>query len=831
MRYVFRTLTTWTVAALIAVGSLSFADVQARSVSYDLDIPAEDLTQALQSFAIASHHRLLYKAEIAAGKTSHVLKGRFTAEEAMELLLSGTGLSYEITGSSVVLVKKQSGAKIGGSEAVRGSATTDSSSGDSVPSVLVAQSSPAAGAPNSGSTGPNAASSNATESPSDANKYGLGEIVVTAQKRSERLQDVPISIIALSAEELAQRNIVNIDDLQFVVPGLQLHKQGQDNAIYLRGVANVSGNSPLVGVYLDEADVTNGPAQLDVDLYDLQRVEVLRGPQGTLYGEGSMGGTIRFITNNPSLSTFQMQADVAGLLTQNGAPSQRIQSVVNVPLVNDTLAIRVATQFDHEGGWINQPAANLTDINDHNIADVRTKVLWQPASEFSASVMAEIHRNNGVMDNGEVVEGNYTQPFGLTTQRRLTTDYDLYNSTLSYDFSGAKLLSTTTYFDQRNIVYNFGYFGEFSPPGKPLYQVYIPQTSTTSHAVDEEVRLTSAGDSPWKWTAGIFYRDYYTLHIQSSYYFSQQGPPLPPPYPGLVDPNTSRSYAVFGDTSYELFGRLTLGVGLRTYHDDQSVPDQTASFHSVDPRFYANLKVTGEANLYASAGKGFRSGGFNAVGQATYDPESVWTYELGVKTSMIEHVVSLDADVFYSKYEGYQTGAALPPTFILETGNVGAAKIKGVEATLLYRPAEEWTLTLNGDRIDAYVTSIGQALPTLIALLPGDNLDYVPRYQATASIERNFVWDTRPIFARVDYNLQGPSTLLARDAGYWYHSESNVIHLLNVNAGIQWNDNLSMGVFAQNLINDRGYTEPDIIEEAANRARPRTVGFNFGVKF
>lgn len=344
----------------------------------------------------------------------------------------------------------------------------------------------------------------------------------------------------------------------------------------------------------------------------------------------------------------------------------------------------------------------------------------------------------------------------------------------------------------------------------------------------------SAGNGPWKWTVGTFYRDYHTVHISSPYYFglpdSAPGP-LPPPLPGFVDPNTSHSYAFFGDTSYAFFNRLTLGVGLRTYHDNQSVPQQTATFHSIDPRYYVDFKLTDKSNIYASAGKGFRSGGFNAVGQPTYGPETVWTYELGTKTSLIEHILSVDADLFYSNYNGYQTAAALPPSFLLQTGNVGAAKIKGVETTFVFRPVEGWTVSLNGDRLDAYVTSIGDALSATISLLPGDKLDYVPRYQATASIQHDVTWNGRAIFTRVDYNLEGPSTLIVRNGGPWYRSESDVINMLNASAGIQWNDNLSMGLFAQNLIDVRGYTEPDVIEMAANRARPRTFGFNFGVKF
>jgi iron complex outermembrane receptor protein len=192
-------------------------------------------------------------------------------------------------------------------------------------------------------------------------------------------------------------------------------------------------------------------------------------------------------------------------LTAGGAPSQRIKAVVNVPLVDDALAVRLAGQFDHEGGWIDQPSANLVDINDHNIADVRAKLLWQPDSQFSADAMVEIHRNDGVMDNGEGANGNYIQPFNLSTQRRVTNKYDLYNITASYDLAAARLLSTTTYFDQDNEVYNYGWFGQFTAPPSALAEIYIPRIVTKSHALNEELRLMSTGTTAWKWTLGVFY--------------------------------------------------------------------------------------------------------------------------------------------------------------------------------------------------------------------------------------------------------------------------------------------------------------------------------------
>jgi iron complex outermembrane receptor protein len=263
-----------------------------------IDVPAGDLVTALQSLARQADVSVVYQAQQLAGLRTSGAKGNFTPQQAVTRLLQGTKLHVRTdmaTGAMLIepppSTPLTSSSDIPPRERLQLAQVGD---GDISQSAAVG-------------SGPAAAEEGSRRSE-------LTEIVVTAQKREERAQDVPISIVAVTADELEKRQITGIDDLQSIVPGLQLHKQGQTNAIYLRGVANLAGNSPLVGVYLDEADVTAGAAQLDVDTYDLQRVEVLRGPQGTLYGEGSMGGTIRFITNNPALTRFEAKADVAGLL-------------------------------------------------------------------------------------------------------------------------------------------------------------------------------------------------------------------------------------------------------------------------------------------------------------------------------------------------------------------------------------------------------------------------------------------------------------------------------------------------------------------------------------
>jgi len=677
-------------------------------------------------------------------------------------------------------------------------------------------------------------------------KDRLQEVVVTAQKREERLQDVPISIVAISGTELAQHQITGIDDLVMLVPGLAVQDVGVNRRITLRGVSNLAFGalSSTVGIYLDEAAVAStGGTQLNLATYDLQRVEVLRGPQGTLYGEGSLGGTVRFITNSPVLNAFQLTGDVAALFTQNGDPSQRIETMINVPLVDNQLAIRVAGHFNQQGGWVDQPQGNLKNINSEQATDVRAEVLWQATSQLALTATAEIHRDTIVPGAGEDAYGNYTFPLDIPLTPQVIDDYDFYNLTLTYDFPIAKLLSTTTFFSQYNYMTNVGTSFPFEgPPPVPPDISYSPWMLQTTNGFNDELRLSTSGSGRWQWALGLFYRQFEYKNVGPPGYFGQPTPGMELPPAGSDGPGAffqpkSKAWSIFGDTSYKLTDRLSVGVGVRGYHDDQRFlqtgrTTQTGSFHSVDPRVYANFKLGEEAMVYASAAKGFRSGGFNFTpGFPTFAPETVWTYELGTKMSLWNRRLTINGDVFYSNYTKYVAiglDPANPSHNIFQ--NAGDAVIKGLEADIEWRAAAQWTFSLTGDYLDTYFTTINLE-PSSSAYNVGDPLDFTPKYQGTLSAQRDFKWNGKSGFARLDYGLQGRSTFRNRSIGPWYLSESDVIHMLNFATDIQWNENLLLGLFAQNLLNDRGFTSPISIEQSSDRARPRTYGVHFSVKF
>jgi iron complex outermembrane recepter protein len=827
----FRVIDVLLIAALAVAGTIpAFA-----TEMHQFDVPSEDASSAIRDFASQAHVQILVAGENVMEKHLHPVSGEFSTEQGLRLLLADSGLSPQYVGDRSIALVKASDANSASQDSAK---EGKKSSSEDFRMAQLDQGKTSSVAP---------AVKQTTGSNSEV---GLTEIIVTAQKREERLIDVPISISVLTEEALRERNVVDLGDLAFAVPGLGVeNSSGNIRRIFMRGVSNIAGgNSALIGMYLDEADVTSTPFnQLDLRTYDLDRVEVLRGPQGTLYGEGAAGGTIRFITKKPDLNQFSFDAGVTAMFTEDGAPSQRIDEVLNLPVIDNVLAFRIAGEFDHEGGWINQPAADQSNINSQNMSDVRIKGLWQPSADLTVNAMAIIHRNDTGVDGGEDAHGNYTQVFNLATTPHATDDYDVGNITVAYEMPSVRILNTTSYIDQNWVRKDSGNPFQETPPGTPLSDFYAPEIADFNKTYTNELRLNSIGPGAWQWTVGAFYRHAEISMNYPSIYFGTPGPPgtpLPAPSPNFSD-NLMQSWSLFADTSYKFADRLTLGVGARYFKDNQEYTSgpppatETGRFNSTDPRIYLEYKLTEDANIYASGAKGFRSGGFNSYppDAPTFGPESVWTYEFGTKFLALDKRLSVNGDIFYSNYKDYQTqGIPPPPAAPLDiTTNGGSAKIKGVEWGIDWKPLDLWTLSFSGDYVDSYFYEIN-AVPFAPGAPSanynvGDSLDYFPKYMYTVSVQRNFSLAGRAGYARLDFDQQGRSTDRMRSVGPWYLSQSDVIHTLNVNSNLQWSESLSLGVFAQNLLNDRGYVNAGDYPQDAARAQPLTVGFRFNVSF
>lgn len=776
-------------AAIVAAASAGAASAAERSQRFD--IPAQAAADALNDWARQASTQIVFAYDDVQGRRTPAVRGDFTPRAALQQLIAPLGLRVSSDRSGRVTLRTARSAVVYQPE--QGGAR------------------PAAG-PDASGLAPQA---------EDRPQEEAGDIIVTAGRREQKLIDVPMSVSAMQQSELDRRGVESLLDLARVVPGLVVSEQGPgQNRIFLRGIANPNSLTSLVGVYLDEIPVTGASlGQLDLQLVDLERVEVLRGPQGTLYGQGSAGGTVRFITRQPDLTEYSGAVDVTGYATRHGDFSAKLTGHVNLALVPDVFGIRISGTFADLGGWIDQPAAGREDINDQAIRNLRVKSLWKPADGLSVETTVVVHRNRG---DGVTVgaDANYdvAYPDGdPLAQQGFFDRYTIYNATIGYEFGGVKLMSSTSHI--RTDRYAAG--GSQRLPG---FESFIKDAFQTK-SFTQELRLSSAGTRRLNWVVGAFFTDE-TVDRQlllDLYSGGEKGEAA------IIATDKSKTISIFGDASYALADGFDFGVGLRYFHDRRrSISDPlvlSGTFESVNPRVYLSYDVAPGVKAYANVAKGFRSGGFLGDEDAsTFDPEKVWSYEVGTKGA--HGPFRWDVAAFYSRYKGYQAFALVSDVFG-GLVNAGDADIYGADVTLAIEPVSNLTLEVNANVTDTELVKLD---PNSTSNALGDRLDFVPDYTLAASAEYRFDWGADlPGFARLDYSRIGKSTFTERSVGL-IMVPTPTLDLLNARIGLRhgrWEAEL----FGENLLNENGLQDPLAALGMGARPRPRTIGLKLRTSF
>ena len=454
----------------------------------------------------------------------------------------------------------------------------------------------------------------------------FAEVVITAQKRSSTVQETPISISAVSGEDLQARGVASLASLAQGTPGVSLKSEGPSQTeIEMRGMTSSGGNSATVGFYLDDiplagpASAQNGHVVIDPDLYDLNRIEILRGPQGTLFGSGSMGGTVRLITNQPNLSKFQSTAQSVLSGTDGGGFNHKDNLMVNLPLIDNTLALRVVGTEDYTSGWIDRIVADpfplvggnpvgtvRGDVQDapitkqypgsnaYQIYAVRATLLWKPTENLSVTptYFHTTSTQNGISayDSDPGTEAHY-QPFDIAEP--LTDSLTAYGLNVNYSFptfdvtsSTARWTRNSTQVEEASEAFNnplegITYNSEYGLPNPGYYGATGsgPEHGMEidpSHQFSEELRLASTGNGRASWVTGLYYSDFYSLWTfngttpnYSSYMdLGTLAPATTPNWFDAYSPTTLKQFAGFGDVTYALTDSLKVDVGARVNHYD-----------------------------------------------------------------------------------------------------------------------------------------------------------------------------------------------------------------------------------------------------------------------
>ena len=628
-------------------------------------------------------------------------------------------------------------------------------------------------------------------------------IIVTATKRASTVQEVPFSVNAQTQADLQRANAKTIEDISRNVAGLTVQNLGPGQSqVSVRGVSagqivrDQPGVKEQVGIYLDESIVSLSLFTPDFDLFDLNRVETLRGPQGTLFGAGSVGGTIRYITNQPRLGVTEGQVEGDINTLKGGSLGYGAKGVVNIP-IGGTAALRVVGYGTHFGGFIDAVGpAGKKNVNDGSRIGTRASILWEPTPEIKITprfVYQEAKANGfnreefyNLYDNQFVTQddlGKGKRKQFLKLREKFRDRTALADLTASYDFGPAELTSVSSYLHRKILVSRdaSALTGSVSVDlGFPAAGIDLPSNlrdTTKLKQFTQELRLASTGAGPFQWVFGGFYSDVDRKYAQR----------LPTPgYDfftdlvlgagtaaavdngfGLVDnpyhadlPYKIKQEALFGEVSYK-FGQIKLTGGGRYYEfqerrrfhsgglfsnlDDRT--DKTKS-HGFSPRGIVSWEPNRSLSVNVQVAKGFRLGGVNDPlnvplctpedvatfgGFQTYKDETLWNYEAGVKYS--RHGITFNAAAFYNDIKNLQVTLDAGSCSSRIVFNVPKAHSKGIEAELSVHPIEGLDLSFAGSILNSEFDStvIGGTPPDVIGgIRKGNRLPTVPKYQFAA---------------------------------------------------------------------------------------------------
>ena len=684
---------------------------------------------------------------------------------------------------------------------------------------------------------------------------GLAEIVVTAELRQENLKDVPMSITAVSGESLALEHVTNIRDLAATVPNLDVAPLGPGQQIIsIRGLSGERGSSSLTGIYLNNIPVSGLQDSFlatypDVGMYDLQRVEVLKGPQGTLFGEGAVGGVVRFMTNTPDLTKYSGNVSLSLFGTDGGKLSEDLTLVANLPLIQDVFAVRLAANVLDDAGWIDQPSIDRRGINNDRVEDGRVEALFTPTSELAINAMVALHHGaagaSDIVNEGTPQESNFTQ--GYFPYLHLPTDswnkYVMSNLSITYHFAFADLLSSTSRINRQSVQDSTQVWPPDTLQDTVDFEGYQQINKTTS----QEFRLTSVGESRFKWVAGAMYRDTTLNNTLGTQYISLfNGGFVEVIPPGASTTNESKSVAGYGDLSYKITHSLEVGAGIRYLHDERSAVEpgvsdslESANFNVPTYRYFASYSIVDGVKVYASVGTGFRSGGFNDIATvqlgapANFGPEHDKSYEAGIKSAFFDRRVSVDAAVYYSSYRDLQDDSVTrnaAGTTIQYTNNSQSADLRGVEWDADWRATANLTLHLAGDVMNTKIITASSASSYSV----GDPIDFVPRYSVMIGADYRLNWAANlPGVVHIDFNRKGQSydTLNGLEDNYGTPDQvkATPVNFLNLSLSTM-RDGWTFTAFGRNLTDERGYIRPGS-SGWQSQARPLNVGITIAKDF
>jgi outer membrane receptor protein involved in Fe transport len=887
-------------ALALCISGQSVADDVHALIRKPTNIPAQDLGPALQTLAKDRNFQIVYVSEQINVLRTKGASGELTSEEALRRLLNGTGFTFKYLDEKTVTI-------------VPVGTHTDAAKPPAASTPALAAPAMADDIPHEGkksfwsrlrlaqvSTNQSAslrADGSASTKASDGSdeEARLEEIVVTATRQARLLSSVPISASAFSRKSLDAQDVKQIDDIAMITPGVTFTRGNSGSTqIAIRGISSDSGAS-TTGVYIDDTPIQSrviGFSSTTVfpNVFDLERVEILRGPQGTLFGAGSEGGTVRFITPQPSLTEYTDYTRGELAFTEHGDPSFEARAAIGGPLVEEKIGFRASVSYRRDGGYTNRVerfggALIAKDDDWQDSYNARLALAFQPIDHLL--ITPSFYYQNIYINDSQTyweylsnpAKGQFNNGAPVTAPFQAISSLPALN--VNYATEYFTITSNTSFYEQDNqnnrdlsalIPNDLGVM--LSPthpvPGDPDYRsqdLFI----TSQKAFTQEVRIQSNHlDSRFTWLAGVFYQ---SEHQSSDQYV----PDTPEAFDrlvlaalggttqqifgmGLADGVYSyrsiinsfdKQIAGFGEASFKVVGGFTLTAGLRVerstfsftnrsdgpFNGGLTVVNGNESETPVVPKYSASYQINPDNLVYATAAKGFRTGGANPAIPArcnadlaslgyssapdSYKSDSVWSYEVGSKNRLMGGRLRLESSIFVA--------------------NLGKATSKGFDFQGVFLVTDHLTTGLalgyNHAVFDQSLLSPPDPVTGIRPVIArkGDSLGVNP-WTVAMNLQYDFVAWGRSGYARVDDQFASRQTTptAAEDPGNQTYASGLVelpqTNLLSIRLGTRFNNGVDLSLFVKNVFDShpllsRNQTGSNLDLIYADRTfRPRTLG-------
>ena len=728
--------------------------------------------------------------------------------------------------------------------------------------------------------GPYVAVADAPATPADnsPDSSQLGEVVVTANKRPEELLKVPAPVTALQGGDLTQWGSAGLTDYAGSVPGLNVTAaEAGQTVVIMRGITTGFGAAipATTSTYIDDvpygsstAAAYGSIATLDLDPGILQRVEVLRGPQGTLYGASSLGGLIKYVTVPPSLTRYSSRVELGGTAIDGGGQGGLVRAMFNGPLIANTLGLTINVFDRHDPGYISDPFRHVQNVNSSRVDGGHVAFLWQPTEKLSVKLAALVQNAFTTGTSQVDLNADLTPIYGKYEQvRHGNAIWDfrnrLYSLSIDYDLGWATLSSITGY-ATRTAMWDIDFTNKFGGLlsgilGVPNLAVYDDIT-LDNNKTTQEFRLTSPSGDRLEWLGGIFYTHERSVKPEAfanpSSYVTGVTVPVPA---GIFTDTLYDSFseiAGYADVTYHMTSKLQILTGLRYTSDketsitpysgilfgppttDVGTSDDNSLTYLVSPSY----SFDSHKMVYVRVASGFRPGGPTGVSASnliagapeTYAPDKLTNYELGYKASFPQAQMTLDASAFDIEWKDIQLLQNVNGFVV--TANGSDARSSGMELAWMWRPIAALSLSATADYTHAYLTSDAPG----VGGKAGDDLPDTPRFSANVAADYDFpITGEMDGFAGVNYQYEGE-----RHIDFIAHKPPGFVppvmpsyDTVNLRAGLT-RGGFSVEAYVRNLGNSYGMLQ--LVSQvrngygpplAASVIAPRTFGLSITAQF